>query len=226
MDEKYSLKSDYDLLRVLDIEKELAKKGVQSTYRGHAQSADETYDSDVVVSHEAFYRVCDMLSRTREDLWAARDGQQQAQEKQHQFKNVVLCVGLTLLFLACIFMGRLAGINKDLKADISSLETQVSSLESTISLRDTKIEKLTDELDIVKGNYSDEIIETMRLTGRLNALQEDYDFFYDHAVFVTVAAGAKYHRVDCHYIDGHRYYIYNIELARSYGYTPCSYCFG
>lgn len=51
----------------------------------------------------------------------------------------------------------------------------------------------------------------------------EVSFFRQNACIVTVS-GRKYHHWGCHHIAGSRYYIYNIELAQSYGYEPCEDC--
>lgn len=51
----------------------------------------------------------------------------------------------------------------------------------------------------------------------------EYTFFRNGACIVTVS-GSKYHHWGCYHIDGSRYYIYNVELAVSYGYEPCEDC--
>ena len=55
-------------------------------------------------------------------------------------------------------------------------------------------------------------------------LKYDYDFYHNNAVFVT-EAGSRYHRYECYHIDNKSYWIYNIEAAKSMGYTPCKDCF-
>ena len=60
------------------------------------------------------------------------------------------------------------------------------------------------------------------LNGILEYIQE-VTFFRNNACIVTTA-GSKYHHWGCYHIAGRRYYIYNIELAQSKGYTPCLDC--
>lgn len=52
---------------------------------------------------------------------------------------------------------------------------------------------------------------------------EEHVFFRTGACIVTTS-GSKYHHWGCYHIDGSRYYIYNVELAESYGYDPCADC--
>jgi hypothetical protein len=56
-------------------------------------------------------------------------------------------------------------------------------------------------------------------------IEDELNFWRDSAVIVTTT-GEKYHTYDCYHIDGRRYYIYNIELAKYKGYTACLDCIG
>ena len=72
MKEQFCLKSDYNLLNVNAVEKELWANGISTTYRGVAKSYDGEYQSNVVVNEKAFYIVCDLLCQTRQELAAAK----------------------------------------------------------------------------------------------------------------------------------------------------------
>lgn len=52
---------------------------------------------------------------------------------------------------------------------------------------------------------------------------DEWLFFHNYSVIVTTT-GSKYHHYGCPHLDDHRYYIYNIELAESKGYSPCLDC--
>lgn len=70
--------------------------------------------------------------------------------------------------------------------------------------------------------------ETLRdsrasLISELNSAENDLIYLSTNAVFVTTT-GSKYHRYDCHYLDGSNFWIYNVELAEYKGYEPCSQC--
>ena len=60
-------------------------------------------------------------------------------------------------------------------------------------------------------------------TKYIQNLRNEYDFFHNNAVIVTTT-GNKYHRYGCQHIKNRPYYIYNIELAKAKGYTPCLDC--
>lgn len=75
---------------------------------------------------------------------------------------------------------------------------------------------------IEDGRSSDASIQR-RLANLRDAAE--LEFCRNNAVFVTVS-GEKYHCYGCHHLTGHRYFIYNIELAKEMGYEPCSDCWG
>lgn len=56
-----------------------------------------------------------------------------------------------------------------------------------------------------------------------NLLYEEASFFRENACFVTLG-GNCYHHYGCPHISGSEYWIYNVELAESKGYTPCLDC--
>lgn len=73
---------------------------------------------------------------------------------------------------------------------------------------------------LAEGESSDASIQR-RLANLRDAAE--LEFYRSNAVFVTVS-GEKYHCYGCHHLTGHRYFIYNIDLAREMGYEPCSDC--
>lgn len=57
-----------------------------------------------------------------------------------------------------------------------------------------------------------------------DALKE-YEFFHEYAV-VCSRADSYYHRYNCSHCDLNGFWIYNIDSAKSMGFTACPYCFG
>lgn len=56
-------------------------------------------------------------------------------------------------------------------------------------------------------------------------LVEESFFFHSGACVVTASgSGSRYHHYNCYHLGDSRYYIYNVELAESLGYTPCLDC--
>lgn len=51
-------------------------------------------------------------------------------------------------------------------------------------------------------------------------------FFFHHGACVVTSSGSgsRYHHYDCYHLGDGGYYIYNVELAESLGYTPCLDC--
>lgn len=73
--------------------------------------------------------------------------------------------------------------------------------------------------------------ENDKLTKRCSNLQSakykaesDLDYLSAHAAFVT-ETGAKYHKYNCYHLSNSKsFWIYNVEAAKSKGYTACSDC--
>lgn len=56
-------------------------------------------------------------------------------------------------------------------------------------------------------------------------LMEESFFFHNSACVVTSSgSGSRYHHYNCYHLGDSSYYIYNVELAESLGYTPCLDC--
>lgn len=56
-------------------------------------------------------------------------------------------------------------------------------------------------------------------------LVDESFFFHSGACVVTASgSGSRYHHYGCYHIADSSYYIYNVELAESLGYTPCLDC--
>ena len=122
-------------------------------------------------------------------------------------------VGYQLAVLVLAGLAFVAFIN------FSSSRSQLEKAEDTI-----------EELEYELGNSYDDGYEA----GLAEGFDEGYadgvgdyapevGFFRQNACIVTVT-GSKYHHWGCYHTSGSRYYIYNVELAESYGYTPCEDC--
>ena len=79
------------------------------------------------------------------------------------------------------------------------------------------------ELSDLNSKYETLLDYKESLISELNSAENDLIYLSTNAVFVTTT-GSKYHRYDCHYLDGSYFWIYNIELAKYKGYKPCSEC--
>ncbi len=60
--------------------------------------------------------------------------------------------------------------------------------------------------------------------GYYKKIKNEYNFFHKYAVIVT-KTGKRYHKYDCYHIKDRTFYIYNISMAKSKGYTPCLDCY-
>ena len=67
------------------------------------------------------------------------------------------------------------------------------------------------------------VVSIFGLAENLNYTKDNLDYLSSNAVFVT-ETGNKYHRYYCDFLGARSYWIYNIELAESMGYEPCSEC--
>lgn len=67
------------------------------------------------------------------------------------------------------------------------------------------------------------VISIFGIVEILNYTKDNLDYLSSNAVFVT-ETGNKYHRYNCDILGARSYWIYNIELAESMGYEPCSEC--
>lgn len=63
------------------------------------------------------------------------------------------------------------------------------------------------------------------LERELNSANSELNFWQQSAVICTTV-GSKYHHYGCGHLENRSYYIYNIENAKYYGYTPCLDCCG
>lgn len=62
-------------------------------------------------------------------------------------------------------------------------------------------------------------------TGYEDAYLSDPEIvFWRNSAVIVTTTGEKYHTYGCGHIDGRRYWIYNIELAKAKGYTACLDC--
>lgn len=127
-----------------------------------------------------------------------------------------------LLVAAVVILLIIVGVKNN---KLDQFETTIEEQESTISI-------LQDELGTYEDENSDLSAEVWNLTEELENISIEldvaskaFDFYYYNAVLVTTT-GECYHTYDCYYVEGHSYYIYNIENAESKGYRACSYCFG
>lgn len=58
---------------------------------------------------------------------------------------------------------------------------------------------------------------------QITLMKDDY-MFYSHYAACVNENDAYYHQPSCEYFSSENFYIYNVDLAESYGYKPCPVC--
>ena len=135
---------------------------------------------------------------------------------------IIACVVVVAAFLWSISsLNEARDENESLKNEIDLLERNAEHSANLVAVRDDRIKELSEKLDELRSVDRENLI----LKIRIDAMSEELEFWRDSAVIVTLA-GEKYHTYDCYHIDGRRYFIYNIELAKTKGYQPCLDCIG
>ena len=86
-----------------------------------------------------------------------------------------------------------------------------------------EVEQLEDEIEQLEGELEDLASENNELLEQIGEMGAEYEFFQEHACCVN-ENGSFYHRPFCDNFDDEYSYIYNTELAESYGYKPCPVC--
>ena len=125
-----------------------------------------------------------------------------------------------LLVFCCAFASCVAVI---MVAFSIKQHLELKSAQSAFSELQTKMSDLAKEYERLENNYDqvrsarDSAIKTREW------MKEELDFWQHYAVIVT-EYGEKYHTYGCNYIEGNTFWIFNIDAAKSKGYTPCSVC--
>lgn len=83
----------------------------------------------------------------------------------------------------------------------------------------------TKDYDELQARFHNIYESNQNLRSKLSNMEDEYEFYHNYAVIVT-ESGTKYHRYGCYHIENKSFYIYNIENAKSHGYTACKDCFG
>ncbi len=97
--------------------------------------------------------------------------------------------------------------------------TQTIEANNYILTLENKLQSTQESLDTYKESYKSLLAEN-------NSTKKELYFWDNYAVIVT-EAGSKYHRYGCYHLDDCKsFWIYNIEAAKSRGYTPCLDCCG
>lgn len=134
-------------------------------------------------------------------------------ESKQSNDSVILQRGKTLSFWVVIVLAVLCVICIIVSAfSFFSLQVKSEQLEEAQTL-----------LRISEKNYDSLSERYGSIRAQKDAMQSELNFWENSAVIVT-QYGEKYHTYGCQYVEGKAYWIYNVEAAIDYGYTPCSAC--
>lgn len=80
-----------------------------------------------------------------------------------------------------------------------------------------------DEIDQLEEENESLAHENYELFEQMVDMGVDYEFFWEYAGCVN-ENGSFYHHPSCDNFSDEYFYIYNVDLAESYGYKPCPVC--
>lgn len=83
-------------------------------------------------------------------------------------------------------------------------------------------ERLSHEATLWSNKYEEKLNEIQYWKTGTSDIYDEYKFYHDGAVIVT-ESGSCYHTYDCYHWN-YPIWIYNVEAAKSQGYTPCKDC--
>lgn len=86
-----------------------------------------------------------------------------------------------------------------------------------------KYQEMEDSRNSYRDKYNEAEDRGRTLAEFIDDTLPELLFWETYAVIVT-EYGEKYHTYGCQYIAGSNFWIYNIDAAIGYGYTPCSVC--
>lgn len=144
--------------------------------------------------------------------------------KNKKIANVVLM----FLIIASLCVSTFFAIKTN--RAVQTLEAQAEEQNNTIDKQKEAISALNKQYvsaAVENHDLSDEV-ETLEAKNNelVKALIEadmERSFWHEYAVIVT-STGSKYHTYDCQHVDGKKFWIYNIDAAKSKGYSPCLDC--
>jgi len=86
-----------------------------------------------------------------------------------------------------------------------------------------KLEETKKLLQTETDKYTEILSEKNKILNEKQSMQNELNFWETTAVICT-PEGKKYHHYGCGHLEGRGGYIFNIEYAKSLGYTPCLDC--
>ena len=123
----------------------------------------------------------------------------QAEKKSTPSRSFIICI-----LVVCVSLCT----NAYLAYQCSALKTEVSDKEFLLTQAEYRERRKLEEIKRYQNN--------------LGAISDEYNFYHDGAVIVT-ESGSRYHTYDCYHWN-YPIWIYNVEAAKSKGYTPCKDC--
>lgn len=123
----------------------------------------------------------------------------QATKKNKPSRSFIIC-----LIVLCVSLCA----NAYLAYQCSTLKAEVSDKEFSLTQAEYRERRHLEEINRYQNN--------------LGAISDEYNFYHDGAVIVT-ESGSRYHTYDCYHWN-YPIWIYNVEAAKSKGYTPCKDC--
>lgn len=128
------------------------------------------------------------------------------------------CIGI-LFVIICFLAVSNASLNDKVAQLSSDNQTLEQQLESAISRADT----LSNSVDLLKKQrtaLTDELTQQ-----QVNSLYRDAELaFWESLAVIVTTSGNKYHSHGCYHLNDSNFFIFNVNLAESYGYTPCLDC--
>lgn len=218
--------SNYNYRSVVSIEEELSSHGIECRATEFCfGSADSNSRQYIPFRPDfAFKLICSNLVLARSRETRAQKALENERKRIHS-KNklcvfLVVCCIVSLIGVGYLYYSRedayddyavLYGQAKDLQEELAEVSSDLSGEIAMRQVSENKLRKSENKLADVQR--------------KLSLIENEYDFFHDHAVIVTANAGKKYHHYSCDHIAGRDFYIYNTELAKYKGYEPCADCF-
>ena len=124
----------------------------------------------------------------------------QPEKKSTPSRSFIICI-LVMCVSLCT--------NAYLAYQCSALKTEVSDKEFLLTQAEYRERRKLEEIKRYQNN--------------LGAISDEYNFYHDYAVIVT-ESGSRYHSYGCYHLNYDSFWIYNVEAAKSEGYTPCKDC--
>ena len=140
-------------------------------------------------------------------------------EKNKDTDSVLLLATISLSFLLLVGIIRITIITKQsekLSDMAESLQEEVWAHEDEAYDYQDEIKELEDEIDYL-------VSENNELLNQLEEIGPDFEFFQEYAACVNENR-SYYHHPSCDNFNNEYFFIYNIDLAESYGYAPCPVC--